>query len=248
MPQLSILGCGWLGQAFVRRYGDIYDINAAVRTLASYEKLVPLACKASILPENATAFYDCEVMIISLSPRHDYEDAIKKVMANMSQDTQLIFLSSTSVYKGLEGVITEDNITSNLFLSPMLKMENFILTQRHDTLILRLGGLMGADRVAGMWQNRRKTLENTAVNYLHQEDAVSVIHYCIEKNIRAKKLNVVAPEHPLRALVYEKNAEDFGFEIPEFTPGKAPVVESEFLTKSVNYKFIYPNPLMFWTK
>jgi len=247
MFQLSILGCGWLGEAFVAKYAGVYAIKAAVQSASHLQQLQPLNCQPYQLPQDGSDFYNADAVLISLSPRHNYQDAFELLVRNVSKDTQLILLSATSVYAGCEGSISDLDLP-RLKEGSMLAMERFLLEKRSDTLVLRLGGLMGDDRVAGRWKQQRKVVENSCVNYLHQEDAISVINLCIEKNITNKILNVVAPQHPKRSEIYAMNEakEDRGK--TNFIDAPTRLIQSSYLIQNLGYTFIKPNPLEFWTK
>ncbi len=133
-------------------------------------------------------------------------------------------------------------------ISLMLEAERVFIKLRPSTLILRLGGLMGYDRVAGKYSAGKSFDYDVYVNYIHRDDVVNIIELMIEKNIQAECFNLVAPVHCARSDVYHHNAEDFGFEKSTFDSlelqGKK--VSSSKLLARLGYQFIYENPLDFW--
>ena len=70
----------------------------------------------------------------------------------------------------------------------------------------------------------------------------------IEKEIKSGIYNLVAPIHPLRSEVHKQNSMDFGFELGSFSGMTNRVVSSRKLIKELNYSFLHPNPLEFWSK
>lgn len=244
MPQLSFLGCGWLGTAFVKKYADTYDISAGVRTFEHANDLQQFKCTPYCLPKADSDFYQCDILIISLTPRHNYKETLAPVFKSLPKTTKVLLLSSTSVYRGLEGTISDTNLPKLCELSDMLRMENYVREHVVGCTILRLGGLMGDNRIAGRWKSPTKVLENTAVNYLHQEDAVSIIHHILRDNKNFLIINAVAPEHPLRSEIYKKNCMQFK-EI-DFQTAPHRYIASDILIHTLEYDFKYPNPLTFW--
>jgi len=56
----------------------------------------------------------------------------------------------------------------------------------------------------------------------------------------------VAPEHPKRSAVYKRNAERFGFELPQFKEGKERIVSGEKSSRLLHYKYRFDDPRHFW--
>jgi len=46
--------------------------------------------------------------------------------------------------------------------------------------------------------------------------------------------------------VHKTNSEKFGFELGSFEGKTSRVVNSDAITKKLNYSFLYPDPLEFW--
>ncbi|NJM36327.1 MAG: hypothetical protein HC850_18360 [Rhodomicrobium sp.] len=90
------------------------------------------------------------------------DEAVQKKMhidffEQVSRDTYVIYTSSTSVYEG-EGVVDEQSSCSG----PVFELENYIRNRFQHHLILRLGGLAGADRhIVGHIRKEEKYLRLT---------------------------------------------------------------------------------------
>ena len=242
--KVAIFGCGWLGRALAKRLQEKHTVVGAVRSDASVQKLRDAKIQAFQNPDKNSAFWDAEVLVISISPRSDYLDTLGKLPDFLTASLkQIILLSSTSVYNGLEGVV--DETTSLESESTVCRGEALFQKLFPQGSIVRLGGLMGAERIAGQWPV--KALQDTAVNYIHQVDAVGIIEQLIEQKILGEIINAVAPEHPKRADVYRMNAEAFGFALPRFEEKKGRIVSNEKSSTLLGYDYVFDNPMTFWS-
>ena len=124
--------------------------------------------------DTLVGFYDCDVLIIAIAPSAEYQDVIEdaffSISLNEALNTQVVLLSSTSFYEDNKIIIEAEELSK-------LKDEN--------TVILRLGGLMGYDRIAGK-DTGGQTIEDGPTNYVHRDDVVGVIDSIIEQDIRNK--------------------------------------------------------------
>ena len=220
--KIAILGCGWVGSALKEKLesrGD--EVNCLSR---------------DVNMDTLVGFYACDALIIAVPPSEEYldviEDAYFSVSLNEALDTQMILLSSTSFYDGNK-IIKE--------------AEELAKIKDPDTVILRLGGLMGYDRIAGKYTAGR-TVEDGATNYVHRDDVVGIIESVIDQRLKAKILNVVAPVQSTKKEIYTKNSEVFGFEKTNFTEniGKRKELDAKGVEILLNYTFQKPNVMTFW--
>jgi nucleoside-diphosphate-sugar epimerase len=250
MRDVSVFGCGWVGKALIPALETDFNVNCLVRSNTSY---ISLSIKNRFLyttsecPPNK--FCHADVMIIAIPPKEYYLNTLKRLCYCILPSTHLILLSSTSVYGQIDGTVDEtdtDKITSP---SLMLQAEYLVRSLREDALILRLGGLMGYERIAGKYTQGRTKTHDTFVNYIHRDDVVNVITCCIQKELRGDIFNVVAPKHPKQSEIYRQNAKRFGFDKTYYKSqditGKK--VLSTKLINSLGYDFLRPDPLKFWT-
>ena len=220
--KIAILGCGWVGNALkdkLESKGD--EVNCLSR---------------DINMDTLVGFYACDTLIIAIPPSDTYldvlEDALFSVSLNEALDTQIIFLSSTSFYNSKKIIIEAEELVK-------IKDEN--------TVILRLGGLMGYDRIAGKY-TEGQTIEDRPTNYVHRDDVVGIIESIIEKNIRNKIFNVVAPKQSTRKEIFTQNAKQFGFEETHFD-GNSSTTKSlspEILCDVLGYSFQKEDVRDFW--
>src|SRR5690606_8243658 len=81
--------------------------------------------------------------------------------------------------------------------------------------VVRMGGLLGDDRVPGKYFSGKSNVPgHLPVNYIYRYDAVKLIGWIIENQLWNQTFNGVAPFHPLRKEVYERNAQLLNFPPP----------------------------------
>ena len=249
IKRVSIFGCGWVGKALLEELRHDYEVHCSVENQSSYDALEGekrFLLSADNLYEKI--FYDVDVLVIAIPPRGEYLETLTQLLSFLPSNRQLILLSSTSVYTQTKGVVIEYDTQEIEEPTLMLQAERLVASLRSDVVILRLGGLMGYDRVAGKYTAGKTKAHDVPVNYIHRDDVVSVIKLCIEHDIRAEVFNVVAPLHPKQSEIYALNAKAFGWENTYFESDelRAKVVSSEKLVAYFNYQFVEANPLKFW--
>ncbi len=265
---ISILGCGWLGfsvaKYFVAKGAIVKGSTTTKEKIESLRenKIIPFQIKVDEkhISGNKENFFDCDVLIISIPPKRNipgfsYEKVVERLAKEIKDTSKVIFISSTSVYKANNDEVDESSEIEDgergktIFLAE----ENLKESVGKSLTILRCGGLMGYDRIPGKYFAGKKDLTTASVpvNYIHRDDVVSIISQVVLKDtFWGEVFNLVAPMHPSRKEVYEKNALDFNFSASEFqdnnsdeTPYK--IVSSKKLIQSLGYDFIFPNPLEF---
>jgi hypothetical protein len=227
MSKVSIIGCGWLG----------------LRLSQSLKKSYEVECFSKENTKDNSLFWQAQTLIIAINTKNNYLNTLKKIIKLTPLDSNIILMSSTSVYREFDGEVDEDTKITDIKLQR--EAELLVQNSKKNTLILRLGGLMGEDRISGKWKNI-STFSDGEVNYIHRDDVISIVKNLIGSDIRNGIYNLVAPFHPLRSQVHKKNANKFNFELGTFKGKTSRIVKSHKIIKDLNYKFIHPNPLEFW--
>jgi nucleoside-diphosphate-sugar epimerase len=271
MKKISIIGLGWLGEALallLQKQG--YTVLGSTTTQEKQARLKASGLDAlqfSLSPQPIGPDFDrlfqSEILIITLPPRSRSSDGAA-YLAQLQQlrgllDTsavrEVIFISSTGIYPeqgrdqayGEEEVLTETTAgNATLFLAEQLmdRARSYALT------IVRFGGLMGEGRIPGAYFSDKVAVQgHSRVNFIHQQDAAALVAWVIEKGLWNQTFNGVAPLHPRRRAVYEKNAVLLGIRPPK---SYQPVLgnESERLIaaekiQETGFVFAYPDPLTF---
>jgi nucleoside-diphosphate-sugar epimerase len=208
---------------------------------------------------------DTDTLIVDIPPRsskqgeefHPQQIQNLVKLIKKSSVSEIIYVSSTSVYPELNREVREEDVLSaEQSAAPHLVEAEQTLTElREDgrrVAVVRCGGLMGYDRIPGNYVRGKKgiTTGNVPVNYIHRDDAVAMIGALLHTGVPNETFNCVAPEHPSRRAVYEASCREFGWEVPTFAEPEQQesykVVSSEKLTTYLNYTYIYKDPLAFY--
>ncbi len=268
MKQISILGCGWLGLPLAKKLlEEGYTIKGSTTTETKIQTLE----QAGIIPylmqlgdtvnhasvEQLTSFLEnSSVLIINIPPkirtenRTDFVQKMNYLLPFIEQSLvkTVVFVSSTSVY--LDGADYHVPITESTTLMPdtengkqLLEAEQLLgTTKKFQTIVLRFGGLIGADRHPITFLAGRKNLENpdAPINLIHQEDCIAIVAKLLQKEGKESTVfNAVAPYHPTRKEYYTQKAKALQLPLPEFKeePSVGKQISSEKLQRAIAYTF-----------
>ena len=261
MPQISILGCGWLGFPLAK---TLLENGFSVKgSTTSEEKLLILKQSAIesyaiILKEDGivgdfNAFLEnSEILIIDIPPklRGEHKENFVSKIRNIipfienSSVTKVLFISSTAVYKDENALVDEDTFPDpDTESSKQLLESELVLSQADfETSIIRFGGLIGDGRHPVRFLSGRKNIENpnAPINLIHQEDCIGIIISVVKLHAWNEIFNAVAPFHPTREEYYVKKAVALGLDLPEFNYLNSSVgktISSEKIQNRLKYTF-----------
>lgn len=270
--KISILGCGWLGLPLAESLTE--EGHQIKGSTTSEEKLDLLDEKGiephliDLTPElhcgNCDSFWESDVLVLNIPPGRNRDnvvdfhisqiEAIIKRLRSSSVDT-VIFVSSTSVYPKLPGIVEEDETipgeARRASGNALLSAEQMLMNEdSFDTTIVRFGGLYGYDRHPAKFLAGRKNLDKAKapVNLIHRDDCIEIIKILIEREVTGEVFNAVSDGHPPRSTYYRTAAETFGLEPPTFKEGDGKdykVVSNRKLKEKLDYQFKHPNPMNF---
>ena len=177
--------------------------------------------------------YTCDTLVIAIPPRENYLDVLTYTLAKINPNTQVILLSSISFYDGKPLVI---------------EAEALVQSMHAESVILRLGGLMGYDRVAGKYTAGKVLTSDSRTNYVHRDDVVNILINIIKNNIRDEVFDVVAPIQSTKKEIFAQNAKIFGFKETEFLSGDevGKVLAPTKLCEMLGYVFVKEDVRRFW--
>lgn len=220
--KIAILGCGWVGNALKEKLeSQGHEANCLSRDIGM---------------DTLVGFYAADTLIIAIPPSDEYldviEDALFSVSLNEVINTQVIFLSSISFYDGNKIIV---------------EAEELVKIKDETCVILRLGGLMGYDRIAGKY-TAGETVEDGSTNYVHRDDVVGIVERIIEQKVKSKIFNVVAPIQSTKKEIYTQNSKQFGFDETLFsgTSNKKDLLSPEILCDVLGYSFKKEDVKDFW--
>lgn len=262
---ISVLGCGWLGLPLGKHLlTNGFSVKGSV---TSSEKMNLLA-DAGIIPYRVVlnddgaivddpAFFDCEVLIISIPPRRI--EAVEQVFPDQigqlvpfilkSGIRKVIFISSTSVYPDNLLTACEDDHFSpekGSGKACLLAEKRLSSQTEFKTTVIRFGGLIGADRNPARFLLKLSgAVPNVPVNLIHQDDCIGILSALIDQECWGETLNACCPDHPMKKDFYGKAAQLSGLPEP-LVSGQAEaykIVDSSKLIRLLNYQFIYSSPM-----
>ncbi|MEL6925735.1 MAG: SDR family NAD(P)-dependent oxidoreductase, partial [Bacteroidota bacterium] len=117
--------------------------------------------------------------------------------------------------------------------------------------VLRMAGLAGGTRKPGRFLAGKKELKNGSapINLVHQVDCVAIAAGVIARGLWNETYNVVADEHPTRAIFYTYQALKEDLEPPTFvkedTEPNYKIVSNEKIKSALNYQLRHPDPMSF---
>lgn len=227
MRDIGIIGCGWIGKPLAQELSKNYNVE----------------CFSRKETQDTSSFWQRETIIIAINTKDNYLVALRKIATLAKPACNLILMSSTSVYKEFDCDVDESfEITKQSLIK---EAEDLLLGLRENLIILRLGGLMGDDRIAGKWKSATE-FSDGYVNYIHRDDVIKIIKNIIKNGITKGIYNLVAPQHPTRKEIHEKNSKKFEAAMGTFEGFSKRRVSSQKMIKELNYTFLHPNPLYFW--
>lgn len=265
--RISIIGCGWLGLPlgeYLVEKGML--VKGSTTTPAKLKVLSDAGIEPFLINFSPQAhgdqldtLLDADVIIIALPPSkvEHTAGAYAQTMAQLSQlvqDAKIVFISSTSVYPDLNRWVVESDADASAegINLKLLKAEQ-VWQKEHgkNCTVLRLGGLMGYNRMPGKYFAGKQALggANVPVNLIHRDDAVAIIYQLIVQQRWGQIYNAVADKHPSRKELFLLNAQMAGFTPPEFILSAKEyaykLISNSKLKEELSYQFKYVDPLDF---
>jgi nucleoside-diphosphate-sugar epimerase len=272
MKKVSIIGLGWLGEAtglLLQSLGyQVLGSSTRPEKVETLRKRGLDAIHFALSPDpEGTGYqrlFDSEILVVTLPPRSRQGDgelylqqlaSLRELIAGSSVK-QLIFISSTGIYpnESKSSPYTEaEPITASNAGNPVLYQAEALMESlsTYQLTVLRMGGLMGADRVPGIYfSGKEQVVGHTRVNFIHQVDAARMVAWVIDQGLWNQTFNGVAPEHPLRRELYQQNASALGIPLPASYQEAADeevgrLISSDKLL-ATGFAFKFPDPMTFF--
>lgn len=267
-PKISILGCGWLGLPLATHLiNEEYAVKGATTRTEKLEVLQekgidPFLIKLdpTINSDYSPSFFESDILVINVPPgrrRSDVKDhhlsQIYSLLSAIQNTaiTQVLFVSSTSVYPDLNRAVREEDAGDAERESgeALLQVEKILQeNNQFTTTIVRFAGLFGGDRNPGRFL-AGKTLDHNGeapVNLIHLDDCVSILSEIIKQARWGKIYNACADAHPFKKEFYTAAAQKLGIAPPVFAgneTGSYKIISNKKLKKELGYRFKYPDPL-----
>ena len=266
-PQVSVLGCGWLGLPLSGRLRQSgYHVRGSTTSkfklpLLKRKGITPfwlcISPEGRILGDVSAFFKNSDIVILNFPPaRVDnieqiYPAQMRAVLKHIPASAHVLFVSSTSVYPNTNGWVREDcdlmpdKPSGKACLAAEKEVQAACGAQH---IVLRAAGLVGEDRLPGRFLAGKKNLKNAQapINVVHQADLINLIERIILRKAWGHCLNACADKHPDRKTYYTKAAELIGLSPPHFLDENQSHFKRVSNQKSkdlLNYTYLYPDPL-----
>ena len=224
-----------------------FFVKGSTTSMSKYEKLKsenisPYLIELSNLENNISKFLASEILIITVPPKNI--DYIKKLIHQIkkSNTKKVLFVSSTSVYKNLNRIVTEETSTKNCLLKSIEQL--FTENKKTKSTIIRFGGLFGYNRKPENFIPLDKKIENPEgyVNLIHRDDCIRIIEQIVLKDIWGELFNACTDSHPKRREFYIKENLKSGRKTPKFNENSLnnyKIISSEKLKSILDFSFEY---------
>lgn len=257
--RVLILGCGWVGEEFAKSMvasgAEVWATTTSDSKITRFKELgvKPILANFDVEVNNLDSFGEFDYVLNSVpaSSRHQ-EEELKKRFHHIYQFLsrlkfgKQIFLSSIGIYPDIDGVFDE-SWESDLNVK-LLLAENE-MCQIKNTMIYRLGGLFGKERVfAKYFSDKICHTGNQPANFVHVEDVVKLVMLGFLNFVEGEKYNIVTPEHPTKKQVIIASASKYAFKLPlafEPTATFQKIVSGSKIIAHLDYTFTYNSPLLF---
>lgn len=230
MNRLVVIGCGWLGKrlfSYWQSHLPDWQFVALRRTAAGLHDL-PAQVQPLVWQEpasdDALATLQGAIWLIAIAPGADmaaYHQTLQQwtERAASLQCRQLILCSSTGVYSGLGGEISEDSQPdlSKPRVAQLVTAE-CIVQQYPRHSVLRLAGLFGEGRHPGRFCARGQLAgADLPVNLVHSDQIAAYLACWLTEQRWPALVNIVHDDHPTKQQFYPLAAQRYGLAAPTFT-------------------------------
>ncbi|HZY37940.1 MAG TPA: SDR family oxidoreductase [Mucilaginibacter sp.] len=258
---ISILGCGWYGEALaVALLKKGLAVKGSVTSANKLEHLQAIGIRPYLIKFDADRqstdpeFFRCDILVVSIPPKlkagegTSYPAKIQRIIDVCVRYLvkRIIYISSTGVYGDHNGEVDEltepkpDTESGRI----LLEAEKLFLNEHpFKTTILRFGGLVGPGRHPGRFFAGKTDIANglAPVNLVHLADCVAISMAIIEMDAFGHLFNAVSPDHPSKTDYYSLMTLRAGLPIPGFINELKgwKVVSSVNLERLLNYAFLF---------
>lgn len=247
--KIGIIGCGWLGFRLAKH---LSSGNVIYTTSTTSEKVIDLGSyfhsflvdfdRFELIRWNVLSDLDVIIITVPFKKQIDrilLDNRLKNIRNFIDGfEKQLFFTSSVGIYPAINAEIDED-FPSDSLQPTLLSVEKFFKSYFPQVTILRLGGLMGDNRIFSKYT---VTDFHHAVNHVHYQDVCLAIETMIARKIHSQTYNIVAPKHPTKQEIIN-HQKGLNIALIESPSGK--IVSAKKLENELNFEFSLPNPIDF---
>lgn len=269
MKKVAIIGLGWLGMPLaLSLMGRGYEVVGSKTTPDGVEaaRMSGIECyRLELTPELICEADDLEhllyadTLVITLPARRTaegsagYFNSVRMLVdsAMAFGVPHIIFISSTSVYGENTGIVREDSPLKPITPSGQVlaELETWLHQLPNISVdILRLAGLVGADRHPGRFLAGKIDVKGGShgVNLVHQDDVIAAIQLLLKLPKGGHVYNLCAPGHPIKREFYPALAEQLQLQPPQFADDgeqEGRLVDGSRICNELGFEYQHPDPV-----
>ncbi len=224
-PTIAVLGIGWLGLPLIEYLAQKqYKIHAANRSEENIgkvknkiEKVFSINVTSEKIEGDITSFLAADVLIVTIPPNRKLDRAQAQLeplipFINNSSIRNVLYTSSTGVYPATNSIVTEVTPIKNTNHPCYQNEQALQQSTNFNTTILRLAGLIGAERHPGKFFSKNGIIPNgdMPINLVHRQDVITTIEKVLLQDSWKEIYNVCASTHPTKADFYTAAAASIG--------------------------------------
>lgn len=252
MNHISILGSGWLGLPLAQHFIQAgYTVNASTTSEDRLADLLSIGAESCIIDIDSLTttvqdFLHAAILIINIPSKNisGFRRLVDEIEA--SEIDNVLFVSSTSVYRNVAKTITESD-TDSFSQSPLLEIEGLLRgCSSIRTTIVRFGGLIGYSRHPGRFFGSGRVVKNpeAPVNLIHRDDCIGIISRIVEQQVWGEVFNCCADTHPTKREFYTRVVKSIDGIVPEFAESdysSGKLISNQKVKRLLNYRFEHPD-------
>ena len=255
---ISFLGCGWLGMPLANHFlKEGFKVKASVRTKEKQESVTKYGIDCSLFELPGTipeGFLESEILFINIPPgiRRKGEEYHKSQINSLieqidfSSYKQVVYINSTAMYPFGDHPLEEKEHNKEHIL---FKTEEKLRKACPHITILRTAGLVGKDRkIVNILSGRELKNGQSATNLIFKDDIIALCIKVIDQKITEDTFNLVADMHPKKIDLYTNWCKKLNLTPPTLASianAKSKIISNEKIKRVLNYKFKYPDPMLF---
>ncbi len=224
-----IIGCGYVGTALAKFWQGKHQLTVTTRSKKRLPELAEFP--VFLLDRNfSDLLKQQQIVVISVAPdtrdveayRKTYVETAWEISKAIEQNTQVIYLSSTSVYGEKQGALVDEETP----LAPanpqaaILCEAEAIVRKMPTACLFRLGEIYGPGREFRLTSTTPfPGTGGNFINIVHRDLIVSAIDFAVERSLSGT-FNLCEDLHPTRKAFYDALCEQAGLPKVSWDPSR----------------------------